>query len=197
MPPGRAFVALAGPHAVAVVDLQRKRWWRGASIAVHSELAGDGHSVAVTMGETQGRVFCSIPQTERSSGSSTPVLPVSPVFLEQGKLLAVCNRFTNSIGFYEAATGRLVSKAPRPGNRSARYPALRADLFCGLSPARTTFYVGHVAAAIDVLEVSPPAAKEHFAAKRTELFGGMTLSRDGKFLFVQAILGHYQVLPTT
>ena len=195
----RAFVALAGPRAVAVVDLQRKTMsaqWPLPLPPSGLAVAPGGETVAVTMGDAQGRVAMLNPV----DGSITRQFdagfsPVSPVFLEQGRRIAICNRFIHSVGFYATATGELIGIVPvtrEPVAAVATRDGKFLFVAC-LLPAQPAT-APHVASTIDVIDV--------FARKRNKSIllpngsasvHAVALSPDGKYLFVTHILAHYQL----
>jgi hypothetical protein len=194
----RAYVALAGVLKVAVVDLERVAMIDDWPLPLPpSGLAHDRRRglLAVAMGETAGRVTiveCATgkKQLEFPAGYS----PVAPVFLEDGEVLVVCNRFTHCATFFDAKSGRELARVPT--NREPIAAVASADgrrLFVGCMLPAQAATADYVAAAVDVIDVPSRKRKASLLLPNggNGLFA-MSASADGKWLFAPHVLGHYQ-----
>ena len=195
---GTAYVALAGTSQVAVVDLESesvRAHWPLPGSPTGLALSPDGRLLAVTMGIEQGGLAL----LDTADGSlegrfDAGFSPCSPVFLERGDGIAVCNRFSDSAGFY-SPEGRLLGEVEvtrEPVDAVLSVDGARLFVGC-LLPAQPADSA-HIATTIEVVDV---AARE--VEKVIELpngatsLRGMALSPDGTRLFATHVIGHHQV----
>ena len=197
-PQANAYIVLADAHELLVVDLEKEEVER--RIPLGGEGSGVTYSeeaaiVAVTGGhedgwcalfDEQGRIV-----REFAAGFS----PVSPVFLEGGRVLAICQRFADEVGFYRTATGQRIATVPVAREPIAAVASADGSfLFVANSVPHQNALDDHVAAAIDVIDTA------HFERRTRILLPNgssglrdITMDPSGNYGFVTHILGRYQV----
>ena len=195
----RAFVALAGPRAIGVVDLHKDvmvAQWPLPDTPNGVAVAPRGDSIAVAIGESTGQIVLLNPANGAvmhrfSAGFS----PVSPLFLKDGKVIAVCNQFTDSISLIRVATGELLGKVA-VGHQpvSAVTAADGRFLFVGCLIPSQPATAEHVATTVEVIDIeSLRRTRSILLPNGSTGLRGMTASPDGKLVFLTHIVGHHQL----
>ena len=162
-------------------------------------LSADGKILCVTTGMEEGRMYI-IDTTKQKvrdyvdAGHS----PCAPAVSPDGKTAYVCNRFKNSIAILDVADEKI----------TANIPVVREPIASVLTPDGKFFFVAnqlpagradndYVAAAVSVIDT---AARKVAATLNlpngSSSLRGITVSRDGRFVYVTHTLSRYQ-LPTT
>lgn len=196
---GQAWVALAGPSEVAMIDLStqtvRDRWKLPLP---PSGLAARDHLLLVALGATDGKL-CLIDRTTGTVEKIFPAgfSPVSPLFIGRNTA-AVCNRFTDEVSFFDLSTGTL----------KARIPVTRQPISAVYIPQRQRLYVGcrlpaqpatdpHVATTIEIIDTARmQRIKTLLLPNGSTGLNRLAASPDGKVVAATHILAHHQV-PTT
>lgn len=159
----------------------------------------DGGRLYITDDQPDGsawgfEVESGIPTVRIEAGHS----PTSPVLLEQGKTLAVCNRFDNSIAFIDLESEKILSTvavAREPIAAAAgpdgRFLVVANHLPVG--PANT----GFIAAEITILHVATKSVVGSVTLPNgATSLRDLCISPDGRFAYVTHILARYH-LPAT
>ncbi len=199
LPRERAYVALNGSSALAVVDLRGKRLnftWPLSPAPSGVALSPDGRVLAATLGETDGEIVLLDPLSgaERhrfAAGFS----PVAPVWVQGGKRLAVCNRFHNTVSLFDPDTRRrpavvqvtrepIAAVASADGNR----------LFVGGAMPTQAATSNLIACAVDVVDVrQAKVLRSILLPNGSTGLQALALTPDGRQVLVTHIVGHYQV----
>ncbi len=195
----RAYVALAGTKSIAAVDLAGKKLsktWPAGAPPTGLALSPDGKSLAVTLGETAGELALLDALTGKElKRFAVGFSPMSPVFLEDGKSMAICNRFTNSVGIYRIENGEKVAEVPvtrEPVTAVATLDGKRLFVGC-LLPAQAATS-SHVATTIDVIDLGKRELEKCILLPNgSSSLMDLALSPDGRHLFASHVLGHHQV----
>ena len=162
-------------------------------------LASDGARLYVTAGVAQGRVIVLDAQT----GDPVHVwpaghTPTAPVLSQDGNVLYICNRFTDTIQVFDTHTGAVNAEIPMV--REPVAAVLHNDgkrLFVANHLPHGAANAREIAAVVSCVDV-----EQHEVVKQITLpngstdLRGITLSPDGKYLYVVHILARYH-LPTT
>lgn len=194
-----AYVALAGPCTIASVDLKQEKLmesWPLPDTPTGLALSSDGSRLAVTLGDAMGRVaVLSTKNGDILRSFPAGFSPKSPVYVQNGEVLAVCNRFTNSVGFYRVNDGTLLDEVKV--TRDPYAAVLSRDgskLFVGcLLPAlpATSLYV---AATIDLIDIDARKVQKSIKLPNgSASLRSLAISPDGNYLFAAHIIGHHQV----
>ncbi|MCX6996080.1 MAG: c-type cytochrome [Kiritimatiellaeota bacterium] len=161
-------------------------------------LSADGQRLFVTMGVAPGQLLV----LDTGTGKILAALPVghsptAPVAAPDGKTIYVCNQFLNTVSVVDWTTQKVLAQIPV--EREPVAAALNADgtrLFVAnlLPSGSATRDV--VAAAVSVIDLGSRAVSRIALPNGSTSVRGMTLSADGKYVYVTHTLAHYQ-LPTT
>ena len=198
-PRDRAYVALQGAFALAVVDLRGPglaATWPQAGAPTGVALSPDGRTLAVTLGETDGAVVL----LDAATGAelrrfATGFSPVAPVFVAGGTRLAVCNRFINTVTIHDLRTGK-----PRDEVKVTREPAAAVvtpdgkRLFVGGGMPAQPATADVIACAVDMVDaVRGKVLKTILLPNGATGLQAMAITPDGRHVLVTHIVGHYQV----
>ena len=198
----RLYIAEATARQIAVFDLTTQKVT--ATIRVPAEPTGlaltrDGAFLYVTCGAVKGTV-CVIDTRAVKVLHTWPVghTPVAPVLSPDGKFLYVCNRFENDVSVVSTEKGKQV----------ARIPALREPVAADITPDGKWLFVGNllphgsavgdsVACNVSIINTGTKAFEKDIALPNGSTgLRGLTISPDGRFVFVSHVLARYTV-PTT
>lgn len=162
-------------------------------------LTRDGARLYVTCRAVKGTV-CVIDTRAAKVSHTWPVghTPTAPVLSPDGKFLYVCNRFENDVSVINTENGKQVT----------RIPALREPVAADITPDGKWLFVGNllphgsavgdsIACNVSIINTEKMAFEKDIALPNggTGLHG-LTVSPDGRFVFVSHILARYTV-PTT
>jgi DNA-binding beta-propeller fold protein YncE len=194
----RAYVALAGRCAVGVVDVRAERLvdtWTIPGEPTGLALSPDRSRLAVTLGRAAGEIVLLDVDTglmiRRFAGGFSPR---GPVFLD-GRTLAVCNRFADSVGLYRLPDGLRVG-----GVAVSREPVAavcspgggRLLVACHLPAQPAT--ADHVAASVEVVDVASRRVVERIVLPNGATgLRDVALAPDGRVAYVSHTIGHHQV----
>lgn len=195
----RAYVALAGASAVAVVDLRGctlAATWPLSPAPSGAALSPDGRTLAVTLGETDGAVALLDAATgvERRR-FATGFSPVAPVFVLGGDRLAVCNRFLNTVVIHDARHGRRRATVPVTREPIAAVATVDgARLFVGGAMPTQVATSEIISCAVDVVDVRRgKVTKSILLPNGATGLQAIAITPDGRHVLVTHIVGHYQV----
>lgn len=154
--------------------------------------------VAVTGGHAEGKAALFSWEGELLTLFSAGFSPTAPVFLHSGKVVAVCERFADRVGFYELPAGRLLARVSVAREPIAAVAVPEKNLlFVANALPHQNALADEVTATIDVIDT-----RLYERGARIPLPNGssglqdMAIDPSGRYLFVTHILGRYQV-PTS
>lgn len=198
---GKLFVTASTGKQILVMDMDSMAVSKRFSFPVEltaSVLTADGKTLYVTGGGYEGTVFA----VHAETGDILKTLrvghtPVNPVLSPDGKILYVCNRFSNSVsaidlGSWKEIASYKVTREPVAADIShnGRYlfvanhiPAGRAD-------------VDYVASQISVIDTQKGSVKGIPLVNGAEGVRGLRVSPNGKYAFATHFMARFQV-PTT
>lgn len=193
----RAYVALSGVNAIAVVDLDSGRLSTQWKLSLPpTGLVLQNGILAATMGDTDGAVAL-IDTATGSVLKSFPAgfSPVSPVFIDESTL-AVCNRFTHQVSFYKLPEGRRIGTVP-----VTREPvcavAVNSYLYVGCMLPAQPATDEQVATTIEVIDTTrQKTISKILLPNGSTSLKHLAVSPDGKLVAATHVLAHHQV-PTT
>lgn len=199
---GRLYIAEATAKQVAVLDLASNELTRTFSVAAEPSglaLSPDGSDLYVTCGSARGCVYVIDPR----SGESLDTLPAghtptAPVLSPDGKRLYVSNRLDNTVSVIDTKDRKQIAKI-----RVSREP-VAADLtpdgrwlFVGNQLPDGPADAGPVACKVSVINTEKMSVDVSIVLPNGSTgLRGLTVSPDGRFVFVSHILARYTV-PTT
>ena len=199
---GRLFVADATGSRVLMLDTQSGAVQQEARLTESPNglwLSPDSATLCIPAGEAKGLVYLLDVASWNLRGTVTAGHTPQAAMLDgAGSTLYVCNRFNDSVGVYDAASGAALASIPV--GREPFAMALSQD-------GARLFVANHLPAgaadgAYTASFVSVVDTAGRTETCRIELPNGSTalrgicLSPDGKYAYVSHILGRYQ-LPTT
>ncbi|MGF1451751.1 MAG: hypothetical protein ACFB21_06720 [Opitutales bacterium] len=195
-----AYVALAGTEQIAVLDLHATDpvWGFYDVFGTPTGLATSTlGALAVTLGDTEGELVLLDGHGAVSWRAEAGFSPVSPVFVDRGDALAVCNRFLGEVSFYRRSDGAPLGRVPagREPIAAVTDPEGRF-LFVGTHMPSQPATAERIGLTVEVID-----AVERAHLKTLDLPVGSTglrdlaISPDGKWVFVTHVIGHFQ-LPT-
>ncbi|MCY2929014.1 MAG: cell surface protein [Planctomycetota bacterium] len=195
------YVACTAGKALAVVDVASGKVARTISLRDNPNdltMGGDG-KLYVTTGGAEGKLVVIDPAAGRTLATvAVGHTPMAPVVSPEGKTAYVCNRFNGDVSTIDLATGKEVS----------RVRVLREPVAARLSADGGTLFVANLLPAVPADADYVSAAVTVVDTRKNAVVGqillpsgstglrGMTMTADGKTLFVTHTLGRYQ-LPTT
>ncbi len=162
-------------------------------------LSSDGTKLYVTVEEPAGRVY----GIDTDSGEilqtiKTGHTPMAPTLSPDEKTLYICNRFNNNIAIIDLATGETLKTIPVVREPVAL--ALTRDgqfLFVANHLPTGAANVDHMTSVISVIDTKKQAVVKSIPLPNGAIdLREMTLSPDGKFLYVPSIFARFLV-PTT
>ena len=197
----RLYVAQEDAGQVAVVD--------AASGKVTGTLAVSGTPTGLAVNKEGSRLYvtCAAPQStvcvvELPALKIACCIPVGhtalgPALSPDGKRLYVCNRFDNNVSVIDLDAGKEIT----------RVPALREPHGAVVTPdGKSVFVINHlpldradgndVAATVTVIDTASNQTSSIRLLNGSTSLRGVTLSPDGKYVYVAHILARYQ-MPTT
>ncbi len=195
----KAYIALAGSLQIAVIDLATEKVLIKYNLPgepTGMALSDDGEWLAVTTGRTDGKVVI----LDTADGKvlqrfQAGFSPRNPVFLHNASQLAICNRFSNSVGFYNVADGSKIKDVPVKRDPYAAIP----------SPGGKVLYVANflpamraddseVASLVEIIDLNSfENIKSIQLPNGTTAVRDLALSPDGRYLFATHLIGHHQV----
>ena len=196
-----AFVALEDRDSLLVLNLAEGAVER--TVALPFSPVGltrdERHGrLAVTGGHADGQAVIFSPESEPLAAFPTGFSPIAPVFLDSGKVLAVCERFVDQVGFYGLPDGRLLGRV-----EVAREPVAAVAvpgenlLFVANALPHQNALDDQVAASIDVIDTLRYERKARILLPNgSSGLRDMAVDPSGRYIFVTHILGRYQV-PTS
>jgi YVTN family beta-propeller protein len=199
-PDGRTvYATLEGANAVAVVDRLSRALRR--TIAVPSRPNGlcvVGTGLAVACGEVEGRVVLLDPE----SGSVIRTFkaghsPRSPVVSADGRVLYVCNRFSNDVSVIDLGRGATIARAPMP----------REPYDAALTPDGRTLVVSNllphdpangpvVSCQVALMDTATRSVRLVRLPNGATSARGVAITPDGRLAVVVHVLGRF-MLPTS
>ncbi|MBK5293032.1 MAG: cell surface protein [Acidobacteriia bacterium] len=159
-------------------------------------LSADGNRLYVTGGVAAGKVY--VVDTRRGAIVETLAaghMPNAPVLSRDGNTLFVCNRFNNNVSVHDlkskAVTVRIaVGREPVAAKLSADGRRLFVANQLPAGPANS----GDVAAAVSVIDTAALRSEEEIRLPDGSTgLRDLSLSPDGRFLYVTHILSRYQL----
>lgn len=197
-----AYVALAGTHEIAVIDLLSETvvdYWPLPGEPTGLALDVATGRVGTTIGTgADARIVLADIRGKRILGEwASPFSPVAPNFVDGGKSLAVCHRFLNTISFYSIPEGTLEATVETGREVIAAVTDTSGKrLYAGTHMPSQAATEAHVGLTVEVFD-----AVEHYRRRVIDLPNGssglqdLAISPDGRWLFATHVIGHYQ-LPT-
>jgi YVTN family beta-propeller protein len=162
-------------------------------------LSGDSERLFVTLGGPDGKISeVDIPnQKVIRTFSTRGHTPVSPVLSPDEKTLYVCNRFNNEVVVIDLDRGRVIN----------RFQVVREPTSMVISNNGKYLFVGNflpsgpsnaerVNSEISVIDLGPESVRSIELPNGSNSIGGMTLSPDGRYVYITHVLARFQV-PTT
>ncbi len=162
-------------------------------------LSGDSERLFITLGGPDGRVSeVNIPDQKVirtfSTGGHTPV---SPVLSSDEKTLYVCNRFNNEVVVIDLDRRRVVN----------RFQVVREPTSMVISNNGSYLFVGNflpsgpsnaerVNSEVSVIDLGEESVRNIQLPNGSNSIGAMTLSPDGRYVYITHVLARFQV-PTT
>ena len=198
----RLYIAEATAGQVAVFDITTQKVTE--TIRVPAEPTGlaltrDGAFLYVTCGAVKGTVCVIDTRAAKVLHTwSAGHTPTAPVLSPDGKSLYVCNRFENDVSVINTENGKQV----------ARIPALREPVAADITPDGKWLFVANllphgsavgdsVACNVSIINTGTMAFEKDIALPNGSTgLHGLTVSPDGRFVFVSHVLARYTV-PTT
>ncbi len=162
-------------------------------------LSNDGKKLYVTVEEPAGRVY----GIDADSGEilltiKTGHTPMAPTLSPDEKTLYVCNRFNNNVAIIDLASGETLKTIPVVREPVAL--ALTRDgqfLFVANHLPTGAANVDHMTSVINVIDTKKQAVVKSIPLPNGAIdLREMTLSPDGKFLYIPSIFARFLV-PTT
>jgi YVTN family beta-propeller protein len=158
----------------------------------------DGGKLYVTCATPEG----SVAVIDAASGKLTATIPVGhsacgPAVAPDGKRLYVCNRFNNNVSVIDLAANRELT----------RLPVVREPVEAVVTPDGKSVFVANllpndrsdgadVAATISVIDAASNQVSAIRLLNGSTSVRGLTVSPDGKYVYVVHVLSRYQ-MPTT
>ena len=162
-------------------------------------LSNKSGKLFVTLGGPNGQVdeIDIITQKIIRNFSTNGHTPVAPVLSPDEQTLYVCNRFSNEVVVIDLKNGKVVK----------RFPVIREpnslvitndgnNLFVGNFLPTGSSNAGRVNSDISVIDLRNESIKNIELPNGSNSIGAITLSPDGRYIYVTHILGRFQV-PTT
>jgi YVTN family beta-propeller protein len=161
-------------------------------------ISADGGKLYVTCATPEG----SVAVIQAASGQVAATIPVGhsacgPALAPDGKRLYVCNRFNNNVSVIDLEANRELT----------RLPVVREPIAAVVTPDGKSVYVANllpndrsdgsdVAATISVIDTASSAVSAIRLLNGSTSVRGITVSPDGKYVYVVHVLSRYQ-MPTT
>ena len=203
-PDGRQlYIACATANQVAVYDVESRQIVRRIELPVSPSglaLSPDGQRLCVTCAAPKSKIWlvgAASGKLLKSCWGGHTVL--APIWSRDGKSLYVCNRFNNSVQFFEA--GRLKSVAQISVDREPVAAALTPDgrlLFVANHLHSGRADKGVVSATVSVIDTrSRRLLKNIPLTNGSTLLRGLCVSPDGRFVGVTHTLARFHLPATT
>ena len=194
------YIAEQTANAVAVFDLGASSVRKTVSLPDPPgglAISPDGARLFVTGASPAGKVYV----LDLRSGQIVKRIavghtPVSPVASPEGKILYVCNRFSNTVSMVDLAAGKEVGvvRVPREPVDAALTPDGKWLLVANLQPVGPA-NVDFVATSVSIIDTdSRRLVKNVPLSNGSAAAQGICLSPDGRYAYVVHIRGHFQVV---
>jgi YVTN family beta-propeller protein len=194
------YVAEQTANVVAVFDIAAARVKKVFSLPDSPgglAISPDESHLYVTGASPAGKVYVvDLPSGEIVNGIAVGHTPVSPIVSADGKILYVCNRFSNTVSVIDLAERKeaAVISVPREPVDAALTPDGKWLLVANLLPAGPA-NVDYVSASVSIIDTgSRKLVKDVLLPNGSAGVQGICLSPDGRYAYAVHIRGHFQVV---
>ena len=160
-------------------------------------ISPDGSRLYVTGASPVGKVYVlDLPSGDIVKAIPVGHTPLSPVVSSDGKVLYVCNQFSNTVSVIDLAAGKeaAVIRVPREPVDAALTPDGKRLLVANLLPAGPA-NVDYVAAPVSIIDTgSRKLVKDVSLPTGSTAVQGICLSPDGRYAYAVHIQAHFQLV---
>ena len=197
----RLFVACRDAKQILVVDIASSKVTGKIDVPAEPTEIGinkDGSRLIVSCGAAKSTV-CLIDTATTKIVASLPAghTATGAVMTPDGKRVYVCNRFNNNVSVLDVASGKELAKIPvvrEPHGAVATPDGKTVFVINHLPNDRSDSY--DVAAVVTVIDTASNRTSSIRLLNGSSSLRGVTISPDGKYVYVTQILARYQ-MPTT